>query len=158
ALDFAFAGETTVTVGRAGGQVRATVQAPLATVRLRSSSGAVSGFTGRFVGRKVRVGAGAVVGRGPITTPVCGNDLREGSEGCDGADSSACPGTCRSDCECPPLPGSQAILHSIGPSVLNNATDFGVQIFGDDFLPGAELELSDKATTAIIATLPTDWV
>jgi len=42
--------------------------------------------------------------------------------------------------------------------VLNNATSFGVQIFGDDFLPGTMLELSDKNTSAIITTLPTTWL
>ncbi len=158
-LLFLFAGEKTVIVGRPGGQVRATVQAPLATVRLRSSPRASSGFVGRFVGRKVRVGGGALVSRGPLSAAVCGNDLVEPpGETCDGADASLCPGTCRSDCRCPPLPGAQAILHSVGPSVLNNATDFGVQIFGDDFLPGAQLELSDKITTAILLTLPTSWV
>jgi DNA-binding beta-propeller fold protein YncE len=49
-------------------------------------------------------------------------------------------------------------LHSVGPSVLNNASDFGMQIFGSGFLPGAQLELSDKTTTAVISVLPTTFV
>lgn len=32
---------------------------------------------------------------------VCGDDVREGTEECDDADASACPGACRADCTCP---------------------------------------------------------
>lgn len=31
---------------------------------------------------------------------ICGNDLRDGREQCDGADSSSCPALCRADCTC----------------------------------------------------------
>jgi DNA-binding beta-propeller fold protein YncE len=48
--------------------------------------------------------------------------------------------------------------HSVGPSLLNNATDFGVQLFGSGFKPGAQLQLSDKATSAVIETLPTTFI
>jgi DNA-binding beta-propeller fold protein YncE len=158
-LEFLFAGTRSVVVGRPGAQVRATVHAPLATVRLSSSRRAASSFSGRFVGRKVRVGSGATVSRGELPPSVCGNGAAEPpAEECDGADAAACSGGCRPNCQCPPLPGAVAILYSVGPSVLHNATDFGVQIFGDDFLPGATLELSDKGTGTILATLPTNWV
>ena len=94
---------------------------------------------------------------GPTTS--CGDGVRQPpAEDCDGADDALCPGVCQPNCQCPPPAGTPAVLHAVGPSVLNNATSFGVQIFGDDFLPGAELELSDKATSAIITTLPTTWV
>src|SRR5262249_31065872 len=35
-------------------------------------------------------------------TPVCGDNIIEGSEQCDGTDATACPGLCRGDCTCPP--------------------------------------------------------
>lgn len=31
----------------------------------------------------------------------CGNNIREGSEECDGTDDAACPGKCKSNCKCP---------------------------------------------------------
>ena len=68
------------------------------------------------------------------------------------------PGVCQPNCQCPPPAGTPAVLHAVGPSVLHNATSFGVQLFGEDFLAGAQLELSDKTTGAILATLPTTWV
>lgn len=37
---------------------------------------------------------------------VCGNDVREDSEQCDGSDDVECPGECRDNCTCPPLPKS----------------------------------------------------
>ena len=37
-----------------------------------------------------------------INPPVCGNDLVELGEQCDGISDSACPGQCQSDCNCPP--------------------------------------------------------
>ncbi len=36
--------------------------------------------------------------------PLCGNDVREGSEACDGSDSLACGGVCSSDCTCGVIP------------------------------------------------------
>ena len=36
---------------------------------------------------------------------VCGNDILEGTEQCDGTDAAACPGLCQVDCSCaPPTP------------------------------------------------------
>jgi DNA-binding beta-propeller fold protein YncE len=159
ALQFFFAGTKSVVIGRPGAQVQAAVQAPLATVRLRSSRNASASFTGRFQGRRVRIGSGATLSRGALVGAVCGNGIAEPpDEECDGDDDAVCLVECRPDCSCSPQPGTQAILHSIGPSVLNNATAFGVQIFGDDFLPGAQLELSDETSGVILATLPTNWV
>ena len=34
--------------------------------------------------------------------PVCGNDVKEGGETCDGTDAAACQGLCLADCTCPP--------------------------------------------------------
>ncbi len=34
--------------------------------------------------------------------PDCGDNVREGTEECDGTDDAACPGECRGDCTCPP--------------------------------------------------------
>lgn len=31
---------------------------------------------------------------------VCGNNIREGTEQCDGTDDGACPGLCQADCTC----------------------------------------------------------
>jgi YVTN family beta-propeller protein len=158
-LTFHFAGTRPVSLGRRGAQIRASVHAPLAIVRLRSSSSAAASYSGRYAARQVRVGTAATVGLDPLSSPICGNNVSEPpSEECDGADDSACPGFCDAQCRCIPAPGTTATLHAIGPSVLNNATAFGVQIFGDDFLPGAELELSDQLTGTILASLPTSWV
>lgn len=157
-LLFQYAGTKPAVVGKAGAFVRAAVEAPLATLRLRSSVNGSSAFEGRFSARKLRVAAGSSVAY-IAPTSFCGNGEHEPpQEDCDEPDDAACPGDCSSTCQCPPLPGTTAVLHSIGPSVLNNATSFGVQLFGEDFLPGATLELSDKITSAIITTLPTNWV
>jgi len=157
-LLFEYAGTKLAVVGKAGAFVRAAVEAPLATLRLLSSVSRPSAFEGRFSARKLRVGSGSSVAYlAPAT--LCGNGVHEPpQEDCDEPDDAACPGDCSPTCQCPPGPGTTAVLHSIGPSVLHNATSYGVQIFGEDFLPGATLELSDKITSAIITTLPTNWV
>src|SRR5215468_2472623 len=36
----------------------------------------------------------------------CGNNVREGSEQCDGSDATACPDLCLSDCRCPAICGN----------------------------------------------------
>jgi hypothetical protein len=36
--------------------------------------------------------------------PLCGNDVREGAEVCDGSDSAACGGLCATDCTCGVIP------------------------------------------------------
>jgi len=42
--------------------------------------------------------------------PVCGNNVRELTEQCDGSDDSACTGLCRSDCTCPaPVCGNNVL-------------------------------------------------
>jgi hypothetical protein len=57
-------------------------------------------FTGTGDGGKFLVKdalAGTCAGGGVV----CGNNVREGSEVCDGSDASACPGNCQADCSCP---------------------------------------------------------
>lgn len=59
--------------------------------------------------------------------PVCGNDVNEAGEGCDGADAEDCPGLCRGpgdpagECLCPPICG-------------NGRKEGGEQCDGDDAL------------------------
>jgi hypothetical protein len=38
--------------------------------------------------------------------PGCGNNIREGTEACDGSSDAACPGQCQLDCTCPPVCGN----------------------------------------------------
>lgn len=154
-LVFDYAGTRKVTVGRPGAVVRALIRAPLARVDLKSAQRLPASFTGQFVGRQVKVGHSASVALALLTR--CGNGSLEAPEQCDGSADASCPGTCEHDCRCPVL-GTQAILHSVGPTVLHNATDFGIQIFGGDFLPGALLELSDKTTSQVLTTLPMNIV
>jgi DNA-binding beta-propeller fold protein YncE len=220
-ITFEFAGSARVEVGRAGGEVRATVHAPLASIRLVSSRKRPTTFIGQLAGAAIRVGNGASVrrtvepplcGDGAVTIPeecdsladaacpgqcrtdctcrpqVCGDGFVTPPEACDGAADAACPNLCAPDCTCPPptcgdgyvtapeecdppadaacsgtclpdctCPGPP-VLHSVGPSVLQNATAFGIQLFGERFLPGAEVELSDAVTSAVITVLPTTWV
>ncbi len=149
-----FAGTRAVWVGRSGARVEAEITAPRAPLRLKGSRRIPATFSGRFVADRVSVAAGAVVRR---SSHLCGNgriDLAE--EECDGAADAWCPGRCLASCVCPP--GTPPRLHSIGPSVLSNATKFGVQLSGARFEPGAELELSDETSGTVIETLPTHFV
>ena len=60
-------------------------------------------FSGMGDGSKFLVkdaSAGACPGGGAV----CGNNVREGTESCDGTDDTACPGLCQADCTCPPPP------------------------------------------------------
>src|SRR5262249_20688181 len=141
---FQVAGTGNVTLGRQNAVVRASVLAPLATLRLKSSSGAGATFVGTFAGRTVRVSSSALLSlSGAI--PICGDNVAQApQEDCDGTDDLLCPGHCQPDCHCPPPTGTAAILHAVGPSVLQNATSFGLQMFGENFVAGALLELSDK--------------
>ena len=40
------------------------------------------------------------IGCGSECCPVCGNNVREATEACDGSDDAACPGLCRANCVC----------------------------------------------------------
>jgi len=153
---FEYAGTHNVTVGRPGALIAATVSAPFARVTLKSGSNSASRFVGHFVGARVTVQHGAIVSLTPSAAPVCGDGVLEPPEQCDPPADTACPGACLPSCECPG--GGAPILHSVGPSVLNNATSFGVQVFGENFLPGAQLELWDDGTNAPVETLPTSFV
>lgn len=156
-IAFEYEGTKPVILGRAAAIVRALVLAPLAPVRLKSARRLGATFQGNFFGRDVKVGPGAIVGLG--TPPsVCGNGVHEAGEQCDPPQEGACPGLCQANCQCPPPVGTPATLHSIGPSVLHNATPFGVQLFGNDFMPGAFLELADKTSGTPLMTLATTFV
>ncbi|PIN75501.1 hypothetical protein COV18_03025 [Candidatus Woesearchaeota archaeon CG10_big_fil_rev_8_21_14_0_10_37_12] len=48
----------------------------------------------------------------PVQQPVCGNNMREGTEQCDGTDSTACPGLCTNTCVC----GQAQPTQSLGAS------------------------------------------
>jgi DNA-binding beta-propeller fold protein YncE len=151
-ITFQYAGTRNVAVGRPGAQVHASIEAPLAAIRLRSTKKLPAALVGQLAGRKVKVGSSASLVLG--IAPSCGNGTVDPTEQCDPPDDGACPGTCRPNCQCTPPPGTQAVLHSVGPSVLHNATAFGVQVFGRDFIPGAMLQLSDKTSGVVVATLP----
>ena len=47
-----------------------------------------------------------------IPGSVCGNDVREGSEECDGVDDAACPGQCYINCLCPVVGGKKVFITS----------------------------------------------
>jgi DNA-binding beta-propeller fold protein YncE len=154
ALNFEYAGLRAVSVGLPGRTVRARVVAPQAKLRLRSSPTIPSTFVGLFAGDRLVVGAGATVTSTAIAS--CGDGVLSPPEDCDGTADAACPGQCRPDCTCP-LPGGP-VLYSVGPSVLHNATDFGIQLFGENFEDGATVEVYDKTTSALLETLPTRFV
>ena len=145
----------TIVVGGPGAYFNGGVFAPVAKVKLRSSKKNPATYKGYFEVGSLLIGKGAIVDGG-VTTSICGDLTITSPEQCDPPNDSACPGECLPTCFCPVI--VPPVLHSVGPSVLHNATDFGVQIFGKDFIPGAQLELSDKTTTAVIATLPTTFV
>jgi DNA-binding beta-propeller fold protein YncE len=156
-LTIEYAGTKPVRLGRAGGLVEANVTAPLAKLTLSSTRRSPATFKGHFVGAEVTVGPGAILTTVTIAASCGDGILSPPGEECDPPADSACPGQCLPNCQCSPPP-AVPVLYSVGPSVLNNATSFGVQVFGENFLPGAQLEISDKATTAVIETLPTSWV
>ena len=51
--------------------------------------------------------------------PVCGNEMLESGEECDGSDDDACPGECRGNCTCPPgVPTLPRPLVGLGAAML----------------------------------------
>jgi DNA-binding beta-propeller fold protein YncE len=155
-IHFRYAGGKTVKVGYPGAFVSADFQAPFAHLKLLSSLRRIGNYIGQFTADRVSLGNGGAAQR-LGATPLCGDGILGGSEDCDPPSDATCPGTCRPDCLCAGAPHGFA-LHSVGPSLLNNATNFGVQLFGQGFQAGAQLELSDKSTNAVIETLPTTFV
>lgn len=152
---FDFAAARTVTLGRKGAHIEATVTAPLGKLVLKSAARAPSAFVGRFAGARVTIQPNATVGLTP-TIPACGDGIVQPPEECDPPADGACPGECLPSCAC--LAAGGPVLYSVGPSILHNATSFGVQVFGENFGPGAELELRDRVTNALVETLPTTFV
>jgi len=59
---------------------------------------------------------------------------------------------------CVPRPAPRtAVVRSVGPSMISNATDFPIEIEGDFFTPGALLDISDTSLVHI-ATVPTSYI
>ena len=155
-IEISYAGMHGVKVGRKGAGIEElSVTAPLAKLTLKSSTKLPSHFGGHFAAASVAVQPGATVAL-PAPFEVCGDGIVQAPEECDPPADAACPGACLSSCAC--ATAGVPVLYSVGPSVLNNATSFGVQIFGANFLAGAQLELRDAATNAVIETLPTAFV
>jgi DNA-binding beta-propeller fold protein YncE len=155
-IHFRYGGTKTVKVGHPGAVVFADLEAPFAQLKLLSSPRVLANYIGQFTADRITVGNGGVVKRS-VNAAVCGDGAVGGTEDCDPPSDTACVGACRPDCVCASPPVGLA-LHSVGPSLLNNATAFGVQLFGGGFQPGAQLELSDQGTNAVIETLPTTFV
>ncbi|MFQ5515438.1 MAG: hypothetical protein ACE5FG_13525 [Myxococcota bacterium] len=59
------------------------------------------------------------------TVPICGNDVLEGTEACDGLKDAACPGRCQADCRCPPL--LRAAYEEVSAYGRNNVYDVAPQ-------------------------------
>jgi len=57
------------------------------------------------------------------STEVCGNDIAGGSEKCDGADDSSCPGACNSDCTCAFLINDGVCAKDLGENSENSPED-----------------------------------
>src|SRR5215468_1865962 len=78
-------------------------------------------FSGTGDGNKFLV-KDATAGTCPGGGAVCGNNIREGSEVCDGSDDTACPGMCTPACTCPTgmCPADDATLCSL-PSLASTA-------------------------------------
>ena len=72
-----------------------------------------------------------------ITCPgpgqVCGNNIQEGTEQCDGTDDAACPGLCQTDCTCP-------------GEALPTTSEWGMVILMLSLLVGMGLKLGRHAT------------
>jgi len=51
-------------------------------------------------------------------TPICGNNIQEEFEDCDGTDDAACPGLCQFNCLCPPLTDSALFELAIDHNLL----------------------------------------
>src|SRR5215468_8208458 len=78
-------------------------------------------FSGTGDGNKFLV-KDATAGTCPGGGAECGNNIREGSEVCDGSDDTACPGMCTPACTCPTgmCPADDATLCSL-PSLASTA-------------------------------------
>ena len=58
---------------------------------------------------------------------VCGNDLTESNEQCDGSDDPVCPGACQVNCTCPGLPAFTGVLDAVqGGTASSGGTGSGL--------------------------------
>ena len=71
-------------------------------------------FSGTGDGNKLLVKDASA---GTCPAAVCGNDVREDAEACDGSDDAVCPGDCLSDCTC----AAQCPVSPSDPTVCQNA-------------------------------------
>lgn len=121
-----------------------SLAAPLGSVGIRVTMGStrtcaffggasiVSDQSGSFVARNAAVGGLTDCSDYSLgLAPVCGNDLLEPGETCDGAATGACPGACEADCTCEPYCGDGALDTGeecdgtvFGSSTLNQACTY----------------------------------
>ncbi len=92
---------------------------------------------GRFVAPDVADAAKAV----------CGDDVREGPEDCDGIDDARCPDQCQMSCTCPSLEERVEALEAIVPLV-----SCEVRTAGPAVLPGGNLALTVACEAGEILT------
>lgn len=59
---------------------------------------------------------------------ICGNDIREGSEQCDGIDKATCTGNCLGDCTCETLSPLPDLIVSVAPSLLAGTPQGGFNL------------------------------
>ena len=75
-----------------------------------------------------------------VSPSVCGNDVREGSEECDGTDAAACgAGSCDASCACTPSGGA---MPDLVPEVVDWYLQFGATVDPGDVAEGCAEQLS----------------
>jgi hypothetical protein len=88
-------------IGKNSTRARATVHAPEASLRLRSSAEYASIYLGQYVARRISVSRGGRVRLvTPTAPPSCGNGILDAGESCDPPSEAACPGQCDPNCAC----------------------------------------------------------
>lgn len=101
-----------------------------------------------------------------VDPPVCGNDVAESGEACDGSDLGACAGPCAGNCTCAPVCSTGDLS---GRSIVSSALKFLYRARLDDFVGdyagidprnGIALSVSDQIATVALAIGGADpgWV
>ena len=136
----------------------AAAQAIIATVQARFPGAAVGGTHGQLVTLPAPANDACTPVSASIAVP-----LKNGRAGKLRLRGTATPsGASRGATDtlkliCAPAPNLPAVVRSVGPSMISNATDFPIQIEGEGFAPGALLVIAD-ANGAPIMTVPTSYV